>query len=370
MGPFSTGRPDRFEEWLRAPAPLESTHPRFDVRRAIPSEFDAIYDLVDDSFGVRRSRALYDWLYRHNPYGPARCWVVIDRASGRVVGSTASWPWPMARGTQAIDGIQAGDWVIAPAWQRQGISELRSRVRESHAWQDSIAALSWPNEKSRGSGIKRGRREQILGPVPKVVLMLDAKAYLAQRGWPTPIRVVAGGAADAAAALWRTAWLRAQRDGAVEPVRRFDSHFDAVTERCMLWQGLWSPHAAEFLNWRYLDRPEGRYAAFAITKSDVVLGYYVLKYETPAAWLMEFVAPAVSRNVGAALVRHMIATARAAGCAYVKFSAPPSWRHWRLFYAAGFVHVPSEIYMWPGGELSEVLQLDHWQWVPGDMDEL
>ncbi len=80
--PFPFPRVDRFEEWLHAPAHLESRHPRFDIRRAMPAEFDAIYALVNDVFGFQRSRAHYDWIYRSNPYGIARCWVVFDRASG------------------------------------------------------------------------------------------------------------------------------------------------------------------------------------------------------------------------------------------------------------------------------------------------
>src|ERR1700730_4249314 len=88
---FGSPRVDRFEEWLHDPAPLESMHARFDIRRAIPAEFDDIYELVNAVFGLKRSPAEYDWLYRRNPYGIARCWVVFDRASGRLIGSNASW---------------------------------------------------------------------------------------------------------------------------------------------------------------------------------------------------------------------------------------------------------------------------------------
>jgi len=181
---------DRFEEWLHAPAPLESTHPRFDVRRAVPVEFEAIYDLVDDTFNVKRSRAQYDWLYRRNPYGIARCWVVFDRASGRLVGSLGFWLWPMARGAQRVEGAQWGDWVIAPGWQGQGITGLQYVTLRSHAWQAGTIALGWPNEKSRGAVIKDGRDAEIVGPMPRAVLPLNAKAFLADyqptKGSPCP----------------------------------------------------------------------------------------------------------------------------------------------------------------------------------------
>jgi GNAT superfamily N-acetyltransferase len=368
-GPVGRRLPDRFEEWLHLPVPLESTHPRFDIRRAPPAEFDAIYGLVDDAFGVRRPRALYDWLYRRNPYGRARCWVVIERASGRLIGSTASWPWPMARGAEPIEGVLAGDWVVAPDWQRQGIAALRGKVRALHPWQDTITALSWPNEKSLAQGRKYDRSVELLGPVPRGVLPLKSAALLRARQWPAPLRSVLGTAGDIALQAWRTLILRTRGGEDIKEVRRFDATFDAVTQRCMAWHGFWPPHDAEFLNWRYLDHPTAQYAAFALVTSAGPAGYCVVRTEAEAAWLMEFAAPAAPRHLANALLLSAIAVARDAGCTCLKFSAPPGWRHWRLFRTAGFLPILSEVFFWPAGP-PEVMQLNQWQWVPGDMDAL
>ena len=369
-GLFRFPHVDRFEEWLHAPAPLESTHPRFDIRRAVPAEFDAIYDLVNDAFGFKRSRPRYDWMYRRNPYGTARCWVVLDRASGRLVGSIASWPWPMAWGAQGVEGAQDGDSVVAPGWQRQGIDGLRVEVWRSHAWQAKTIALSWPNQKSRGAGIKRGRAARMMGPVPMAVLILNAKAYLAGHDWPVVLSAAGGAMVDAALTIWRKLAIRGGTDLAVEPVRRFESSFDEVTQRCMTWPGFWSPHDAGFLNWRYLDHPSSHYLAFALVDGGKLAGYSVLKIDGRASWLMEFVAPVSPRRLASALLLHLIETARAAGCSHLRFSAPPPWRHWKLFHAAGFLPAPSEIYLWPAGEEPGLRQLSMWQWVPGDMDDV
>jgi len=367
-GLFALPPASRFEEWLHAPAALESAHPRFDFRRVVPADFDRVYDLVDETFGVKRPRALYEWMYRRNPYGPARCLVARERANRRLVASAVSWPWPMARGRQPTEGVQSGDWVVAPGWQGHGLSGLCADVRASHPAHAKIVSLSWPNEKSRGAAVKLRRNHMIIGPVPKVVLILNGERCCAERGWPMPVRALSGAMLDAALATWRKLLLPTQKSFVVEEVRRFDSSFDAVTERAMTWPGLWPPHGAEFLNWRYLDRPQGEYAAFALVRGDEIAGYYVLKIGQPAGWLMEFAAPASPRHIGGALLHHLVRTAREAGCAYLRFSAPPRWRHWRLFYAAGFVPAPSDICLWPVGE--DVNKLDRWQWVPGDMDGL
>lgn len=368
-GPCAFPRVDRFEEWLHAPAPLESMHPRFDIRRAVPAEFDGIYDLVNDTFGVKRSRLRYDWIYRRNPYGTARCWVVIDRANRRLVGSIASWPWPMARGAQCVEGAQDGDSVIAPEWQRQGIDRLRTEVWRSHAWQSKIITLSWPNEKSRGAGIKRGRSARIVGPIAKAVLLLNTKAYLAGRDWPALVSAAGGALVDTALTAWRTLAVQGAKGFAVEAVRRFESSFDEITRRCMTWPGFWSPHDADFLNWRYLDHPAAQYLAFALVDARKLAGYAVLKIDGQASWLMDFVTPVTPSRLAPALLLHVIETARAAGCTHLKFAAPPKWRHWRLLHAAGFLPVRSEIYLWPAGEEPELRRLPMWQLVPGDMDD-
>ncbi len=343
-------------------------HPRFDIRRAVPAEFDSNYDLVDDAFGRKRPRSRYDWIYRRNPGGTARCWVVFDRASGQLVSSEASWPWPMARGARFVEGALDGDTVVAPAWQRQGIDGLRSEVWRSHAWQAKTIALSWPNEKSRGAGVKRGRGARIVGPVPHAVLMLNAKVYLAEHNWPALVSAAGGALVDTALTAWRKLMLRRRAGLAFEAVRRFDSSVDEVTQRCMTWPGFWSPHDADFLNWRYLEHPTARYLAFALVDGCNPAGYYVLRTDRQVSWLMEFVAPVSPRRLASAMLLHLIETALASGCIHVSFSAPPGWRHWKLLHAAGFLPVPSEFYLWPTGEEPELRQLPTWQWVPGDMD--
>jgi len=89
----------QFEEWFQAPLAEESSDPRFQVRRAHPTEFERLYDLVDEAFAVKRPRAVFDWLYRGNPAGAGRCWKV---SSGWREARTAH-----GRGRSTRDGAAA-----------------------------------------------------------------------------------------------------------------------------------------------------------------------------------------------------------------------------------------------------------------------
>jgi hypothetical protein len=87
---------DTLEEWLATPVPTECADPRFEVRAAELADFDRVYDAVDDAFAVKRPRAVYDWLYRKNPLGPARCWLLVEKATGEIVTVAARLRWPRA----------------------------------------------------------------------------------------------------------------------------------------------------------------------------------------------------------------------------------------------------------------------------------
>ena len=363
--------PDRFDEWLRVPLPSpECSDPRFEVRRADPADFERIYDLVDASFETKRPRAAYDWIYRCNPLGKAHCWIMLERDSGRLAGAQSSFPWPLAFGEEPVpDGYQAGDWAIAPSWQRQGLNEVLSQVRRTHPWRSRAVSLSWPNEKSRGSSTKRGRGGRSK-QLPRAVMPLRSRAHLERRGWPPAIAATAGAVADSALQAWKQ--MRRAGGGAatVEPVHRFDSAFDEVTERTMSWDFYWSPHAGEFLNWRYLQHPTNEYFAFALAAEDGLAGYGVVRIAAEQAWLMEFAAPQSPESLPQLLLLHVAQAAREAGCASLEFVAPPGWRHWPLFRSLGLVQRPSTYYLYTRGPRDDAGNMDLWQCVPGDIDIL
>lgn len=57
---FEDSGTDLFEYWHRAPMGDSAGVPGYHVRRATPDDFEAIWDLVNDAFGVRRPRTLYE----------------------------------------------------------------------------------------------------------------------------------------------------------------------------------------------------------------------------------------------------------------------------------------------------------------------
>lgn len=360
---------DRFDEWRRLPVPQGSADPRFEVRRACPSEFERIYDLVDETFDFKRPRALYDWLYRRNPSGTAQCWIVIEKTTGQIVSSEARFPWPVARRDEALAGVLLGDVVTAPRWQGQGIYQIRRRVRDSHPWSQTTVTIGTPNEKTLGAVRKHGLGETIMGPLPGGALLLRTQGVLARLRWPRALARATAPVADLVFGTWRRSFFSRRARSVVEDVQRFDSGFDNVTERYMGWPRFWCPHDAGFLNWRYLDHPTRRYRALAMADSRGLAGYCVVRIQGERALLMEFVAPRGPQRMRHGLLFHAINAAQDAGCQQLDFFAPPGWRHWQLFHHAGFIGYRTKVFLAARGLYEpEVFQLANWQVVPGDTD--
>ncbi len=358
---------DEFEEWLRVPLPELPIDSRYEVRRARPADFDAIYALVDDVFGVARSRAAYDWIYRENPSGIARCWIVIEKASGKLVSSGANFPWPAACGETRMIGLSGGDSVVARHLQRQGIDRMRLDVRRTHPWRHRSIIFGWPNEKSVSEARGQGLAKALVSPLPHVVLNLRSRA---RRRWARPLANAAGAAVDAWAATRRGMARGAPAALRIEVVSRFDADFDAVSHDCMGWEGFWFPRDSEFLNWRYLRHPTQEYRALAALRDDRLEGYCVLNLAGRSATLMEFAVPTARADVSAKLLHAAARSARAASCDRVEFFTTPGWRCWNALHAAGFAECPSQkmLFLLHGG--APVSRADEWVLVPGDHDAL
>lgn len=359
--------PDPFDEWLAVPIGADSADPRFVVRRVRPEEFDQIYDCVDSGFGKKRPRALYEWLYRQNPYGRARVWITEEKEGGRILKTGAYFPWPIWRGNEAHRGSLAGDAATVPDWQRKGLSADRRRVRKSHPWHRSIVTISGPNYGSRVVATKAGEDSSILGPLRGGVAVLRAGALIERGGLPSWMAQPLGAIATPIFSGWSRLGTRAHPAIRFEPLGRFETAFDEITLRTMGFPMYWCPHNAEWLNWRYLDHPVERYEAFALVEGDRPVGYAVIRLAGDEATLSEFAA---APGHAPALMAGSLRVAREAGCAWVNFFAPPCWRHWPVFRRAGFLRYTTKNYL-DAKDLADPAaseSMDAWQITPGDRD--
>lgn len=362
---------DSLEEWLALPLGRESADERFAVRRLQEGEYESAWDCVDAAFGRKRPRALFDWLYRKNPYGRARVWVVEEKSSGRVLKTSASFPWPVWRGQEPLRGAFGGDAATVPDWQRKGLGHIRRPISRSHPWYGTICSISGPNENSRTVTKRRGEEAKLLGRLPGYALPLRAFPMRDRQGLAAAATALADSALVAVLKGWRRAVWQRHDPGQLhlEAVSRFTPEFDRLTLATMSFDGYWSPHGWQFLNWRYLDHPTETYEALTLVEADEPVGYLVLRIDRDRATIAEF-AVGAEHGHAEALLCGAIEEAQKAGCALLSFFATPSWRHRRLFRRAGLLPVPTDNFLEASYDPDPVgsRDLNNWQLLPGDRD--
>jgi hypothetical protein len=134
-------------------------------------------------------------------------------------------------------------------------------------------------------------------------------------------------AADTLLKAWPELSLRGGDAVRVEQVDRFDSSIDGIAKRSEHFADFWCPRSADFMNWRYLEHPQGSYVAHAALEGERPVGYCVVKLAGQRATLMELADASGSAGVARALLPRAIRTARAAGCTAIQCVATPSFRH-------------------------------------------
>ena len=71
-------------------------------------------------------RARFEWSYSSNPYGNPRAWLVVDQASGAVVGATAAFPRRFLVDGRPVVGWNGGDTDLPPVVVPSLMRELGS----------------------------------------------------------------------------------------------------------------------------------------------------------------------------------------------------------------------------------------------------
>ena len=216
----------------------------------------------------------WQWQLEKNPAGPARMCVVIDRATGTVIGSAGALPRAMSIDGQAVTGAVLCDFVVDKKYRVAGAAVALQRALAKACFSDGIDLLyGFPNDAAfpvfARVGYKTvGTAAMLFRPIRSAQALRD---YV-----PAPLARVAGLVIDQVMGAYDFQLNLRQR-------RRFA---DAVRDHAAgEFQGLWDetrdgqPISLErspaYLNWRYARHPIEHCLFFCLTdrSGERLLGY-------------------------------------------------------------------------------------------------
>ncbi|MEH6912374.1 MAG: GNAT family N-acetyltransferase [Oceanicoccus sp.] len=351
-----------WRDWKDAQPKFQSPDSRFELRRSSPEDFPEIYELLNSVFEHKRSQEEYDWIYEKNPYGKARCELIIEKSSGQIISTNARFPWPLAWGDRDMESSQGGDSATLTRLQRQGLVSLRIQFQQSHPWEDQQIRLSLPNQASRNAS-KKYDQPTAVDPAPFAKKILDWHNFLTTKGVPAYLAKVAAPAARLVTSPSR------QKKGnlRIEPIRRFYQEHQTLSLSHSRSDGFWCPHGAEWMNWRYFSHPTREYLAHGLYSGDELQAFSVIRLDRDSAMLMELISPNI--QLSQILLAEVERVALEAGAKTIDTYASKGWRQWPALKRQRYFMRPSNIYLSTrSNDHPEALLPENWQLLPGDSD--
>ena len=351
-----------WRDWQQARPRVPSPDPRFVLRLSTPEDFPEIYDLVNSTFGINKSVAEYDWIYKNNPYGAAHCHLVVEKTSERIISTEARFPWPLASGNRDMEATQGGDSATLSQFQGQGLASLRNQLRQAHPWYNQAISFGLPNQASRNVQ-KKYKQSTVACAVPFAKKILDWRSLLVSKGVPDRLAKLAAPAAS----IFTRSPRKNQQNLSIKPIHHFSQEHQTLSLKHSRSDNFWCPHGAQWMNWRYFSHPSKKYLAYGVYDEDELQAFSVIRLDRDNAMLMELISP--DTQVSQLLIQQVEHIAIEAGCKAIEVYASECWRQWPALKQQRYFMRPSNIYLSTRGiDYPEALLPENWQLLPGDSD--
>lgn len=257
-----------------------------DVARKKPSsalvrEADLIADrehLIDGlrtHLNPRTDESRLRWLYERNPHGKARVWVVTERESGSIVGSSAVLPRHFF-----VNGVRTSGCVFADSWTHPDYRFLGPAIALQRACLDAVlrGEFAVGYDLPHGSMIAIYRRLHMAAADQLVQYqkILRVDRFLGNR---IRSRAMARALAILGNPFLALRDMRPRRKQGIVVEKasgRCGPEFDQFALATASSFGIQVARSAEYLNWRFLDHFHHRYEIIVARRSGRLTGYLVL----------------------------------------------------------------------------------------------
>jgi predicted N-acetyltransferase YhbS len=254
------------------------------IRKANLQDRDAIVQLLKESFSGYwtstqsiYSHEFWNWLYRDNPGGGSITFVA--EAEGRII---AHYP-SVLENLKVNDNIYLAGMVLHLTthldYRRKGIFKNLGKSALEELTRGNIPfSLAFPNDKSLPGFINKLGFSQIAN-LPLLIKPIRIKRIIrAIIKHPFFAQLVSFLLYPLHSVLFHN-WIlqRRDKDVKIEPKQVFDYEFDSLWIRSMSQAKVMVRRDAEFLTWRFNQRPKQKYNTLAALKNNELAGYIITR---------------------------------------------------------------------------------------------
>ena len=234
--------------------------------------------------GIARTIEEWFWEYRDNPYGN---FIWVGEHGGQIIGHLASLPAQMRIGDRKATGIQTVDVIVHPKFRHQGMLVEMGKASAEEARKRGIGlTYGFPNrptghQKYGGFVICKIPSLVRFVNIGKTVDFLQRRYRIPRVVAPTLLRVflliigmftyLHSRIADIAKYDVNLANVK------IRAVTSFDDRIDDFWKRASKFYDITVIRNRKYLNWRYVRKPNVKYAILLAEKKEKNLGYIVLR---------------------------------------------------------------------------------------------
>jgi hypothetical protein len=245
------------------------------VREAdLDSDRALLISLMSRNLPRRTDGPIFDWLYRGNPQGPARVWIVHRVSLDVVIGAAAAFPRRMCVNGSQATGWVLGDFFIDRKHRSLGPAlQLQSACLEVTKSSSGLFCYDFPSAGMLAVYKRLG--VEVTGRMLRLAKLLRVDRKLREFVHIPIVQPIFSAVTNA---LFTIATRKPLTDPSLEfcvHEGQYDGEFSILAEKQCGGFGVCIQRSAEYLNWRYRNNPLATHECVTAHRHGKLVGYVI-----------------------------------------------------------------------------------------------
>jgi len=239
--------------------------------------------------GIERTAKDWSWEYENNPFNN---YIGVAEQRGQIIGHMALIPMCMKVGEDTLMGSQAVDLVVHPDFRRQGIFlDLGRTLMEKAGKMNVDTTYGFPNTPAQAGHLKYGwfnvcqvpimikpiNIDKVVGLLKRHSIIRFLSKYKLSRDITANILNIALSTYTFFFRIFNPIGGNDNLNITLRTIESFDVRFDDFWKKVSKEYEIIVVRNKQYINWRYLEKPNAKYIILSAEKNNEIMGYIILR---------------------------------------------------------------------------------------------